>query len=521
MANISSVGQGKPVSELRPALVTRVSKGVGALSLGALVQIIGQLSLVPVALYFWGKVRYGEWILLTGLVSLLRLTDLGLQTFVVNRLCSSYARDDRDQMQAVLHSALRVQIPLALFALLTIAIVLTTFPLRQALALQTVAGVDLYIVAILLAAELLVNVPMGVVAGIYRATSRLSRAAVLGASQQFSVVVLTILLVTLRANFASVAAVRLGAVIVLSLCIVYDLHRLHPWLKLWPGRGSLRQGIWMIGPGLFFLMIPVADYLSTQFSLLLLQRSLAGGEVSRLATHRTVVNVAAMVSGLLTTAMWPEITALHARSQSQQLIKAHRTLVRLNLWLVAGVSLGMLPFISLIYSTWTGGRLSIDSWTLAFLLIRMLLWGIWSASMTMLCAINRQRSVACVLLGAATLTSVLSLWLIPRFGISGAALSQLLGDLAVCAWVIPLLASREIQDSVTGLLAAISSAFVSGVFVPIALGFIGWRLVQSEILRFIVVIPAVSCLALVLIWRQMVPYERTHLFSLVKGRLAH
>src|SRR5262245_34952190 len=73
-------------------LLVRVTRGVGALSLNAAVNIIGQISLVPVAMYAWGGVRYGEWVVLAGLVSFLKLTDLGLQTFVVNRLCASYAR---------------------------------------------------------------------------------------------------------------------------------------------------------------------------------------------------------------------------------------------------------------------------------------------------------------------------------------------------------------------------------------------------------------------------------------------
>src|SRR5437016_3734789 len=101
----------------------RVSKGIGALSLGAALQIVGQLTIVPVALYAWGKVRYGEWVLLTGLVTFLKLTDLGLQTFVVNRMCANYAREERREMQKILHNALRLQIPLTLVGFACVAAV--------------------------------------------------------------------------------------------------------------------------------------------------------------------------------------------------------------------------------------------------------------------------------------------------------------------------------------------------------------------------------------------------------------
>jgi O-antigen/teichoic acid export membrane protein len=277
----------------------------------------------------------------------------------------------------------------------------------------------------------------------------------------------------------------------------------------------------MIGPGLFFIMIPLADYISNQFTLMVLQRSLNGGEVSRLATHRTVVNLAVMVSGLLTTAVWPELTALHARSEAEQLRKAHRSLARMNMWLVGAVAFGLLPFIPLIYPSWTAGRLSIDGWTLGFLMMRMLLWGVWSASMSMLCAINQQKPVAGVLLGAAALTSLLSVWLIPRIGISGAALAQLLGDLSVSAWLIPLLAAREINDDFRGFLAAIAVALLKGLLIPLGLGLLGWRLIHSELVRLLVLVPAVAALAVGLMWTQLATYERSHLLNLIKVRLAH
>jgi len=103
----------------------RVSRGVGAMSLNGIVSVISQVTVVPVALYSWGKFRYGEWILLTGMEQFLRLTDLGLQTYVVNKLCASYARGDREKMESTLHSALRVQLPVALAILVAIAATLT------------------------------------------------------------------------------------------------------------------------------------------------------------------------------------------------------------------------------------------------------------------------------------------------------------------------------------------------------------------------------------------------------------
>jgi O-antigen/teichoic acid export membrane protein len=355
---------------------------------------------------------------------------------------------------------------------------------------------------------------------VYRATGRLARGGVIGACQQFSLMAVTIVLIASHTGFIALAAVRVGIALLVSAWILFDLRRLYPWLYLWPSQGNWRVGVRMIGPGLFFMLIPLADYLSTQFSLVILQHSNSGGEVSRLATHRTVVNLAVMASGLLTNAVWPELTALHARSESSQLIKTHRSLARINMWLVAAVTIGMLPFVPLIYPSWTVGRLTVDSWTLGFLITRILLWGVWSASLTVLCAVNKQKAAACILLGSACLTCTLSIVLIPRIGISGAALAQLIADVSVSAWLIPLLASREIGDSFLSLVAATARALFLGILVPVGLGLIGWRLIHTEAIRLMVLVPAILLLAFGLMWKQLASYERSHLFSLVRTRFA-
>ena len=502
------------------AIVGRVARGLGALSLNAGIQGLGQIAIVPVALYAWGKIRYGEWIVLTGLVTILKLTDLGLQTFVVNRMCASFAKGDLTEMQHDLNNALRIQLPLIVAIALGGAVILTVLPLERILDLQTIGGTTLFLVAMLLMIELLIGVPMGVLAGVYRATGRLPRAGVIGASLQFALIGSTIALVAGSAGFATIAAVRVAIGVIVSGWILFDLRRLYPWLHLLPRHGKWREGARMIAPGVFFILIPLADYLSTQFTLMVVQGSLAAGEASRFATHRTIVNLAMMVSGLLTSSMWPELTSLHARLQWDRLIKAHRSLTRMNMWLVGVIVIGMLPFIPIIYPSWTARRLELDDLTLTFLVSRMLLWGMWSASTILLCAINRQKSVAFVLIGAAVLTSAISILLIPQIGISGAALAQLIGDLCVSAWLVPWLASKEIHDRFADFLSETLSALLTGIIVPIAIGFAAWRLIESQPVRLFVLFPAVSAIALVLMWTQLRSHERAHLFRLFKTRFA-
>lgn len=502
---------GNPAAAPVPAsggIFGRVARGVGALSLGALVKIASQLTIVPVAMGSWGEARYGEWLVLAGLVTFLSLADVGLQAFVVNRMCASYVREDRDDLHRLLHSALRVQLPLTVVVLGGLAAVLAVVPLRDVLELHTVSGVETEAVAMLLALELLISVPMGVIAGLYRATGRLPRAAAISSVQQAILLATMLGLIASHASFGTVALARVGIGVVAAVLVSWDLKRLYPWLRLKPTMGSLAEGMAMVLPGVLFLLIPLADFIGTQSTLTIIQHTLAGGEVSRYSTHRTVANLAVMASGMLTVAAWPELTALHARAQGADLRALQRTLVKVNVWVVGGLSLGMVPLLPWVYPSWTAGRLRLDLVVAGVLIARTVLWGVWNGSMTVLLSTNRHARVAGGLVASAVVTAALAALLVPRLGIRGAALASLLGDAAVAGWYVPRLAAREIGDSLGGFWAEVAPAVLLGLAVPAAVGVALWTLVPWAAVRVPLVLFAGTAVALPLAWTRLSPAER-------------
>ena len=490
------------------SVIKRVGKGLASLSLNALVNIVGQLSIVPIALMVWGKSRYGEWVTISGLVLLLKLTDLGLQTYVVNRMCSAYARSEREELQNVLSNSLKVQIPFVIGLFSLLALVFWTLPLDAVLNLQTVGHTEVMTAILFLTAELLLGVPMGVIAGTYRATGRLPRAAVIGTAQQTSLLVVTLTLMATNASFALVAGARFLVALIFTFWILRDLKHLYPWINQSPWQGDWAEGVKMIVPGLFFLLVPLSDYLANQVTLIFLQKQMGGSEVSRLTTHRTAVNLAQMVSGLLTSAVWPELTSLYAAGRKEQLGQLYQGVVKLNLWLVGAITLGMLPFLPLIYSSWTAGRLMLDPWTLAFLVSRVIAWSFWNVGASLLYAINQQRLVAMAQFCAALMTNLLAYFLIPHYGMSGAAIATCLSDLAICAWLIPQLTARSIEMPSSIFWRAAVLPILASLILPFILGLVMWRGFTSISLRYFVILPVSAGACAFLTWLTLTTDER-------------
>lgn len=493
---------------------------MGSLSFSAAITILAQMSVVPVALSYWGQLRYGEWVTITSLITVLRLSDLGFQTYVVNRLNVAFATDDRESFVRILHSALRVQVPMVAVILLLVGTAFTTLPLRDAIGLQTVSQREFALLAWLLTGELLISIPMGVIGGVYRATGRLPRGAMTGATLQASQLTVTLALIAAHGSFALVASARLLVTVLMTCWMLSDLRSLLPWLDF---RGAVsrrsvtanwRDGLEMITPGALFLLLPLADALANQLVILVLQRTHGGAMVSLYATHRTVVNAAQLASGLLINAAWPEITRLSVHSAAT-LRLAQSTLVKFHLWLVAAIALGMLPYLRWIYRSWTVGHMAIDPWTIVLLLARLILWSIWNPSMTTLLATNRHRTAAVIVFAAASVSATIALVTIPTYGMRAAAAALLMGDLFVSAWVIPWVACRVTGHRFAPFVREVATALLMGVMLPTAVGVGVWLVVPSAVLRNWTVLPITGIVAWYGVRTQLTPIERTTITSIL------
>lgn len=489
-------------------IVARVARGTLALWLVTAVNLVGQVATVPIALHTWGKVRYGEWVALTALVGFLTLSDLGVQAHVVNRMCAHYTRNDTKALLADLHSAMRVQWPLALGLWAFGAAVSFFLPLKEWYGVATASTIEVYFTVILLGAELLIGMATGPVAGTYRATGLLPRSAILTVVQRIVIFAAPIALMLLGASFAAIALARLVWALLGVAWILWDLPRVHSWFSLRPLLGDLRTGLKMLGPGSLFLMAGFADYLAMQGTVLVVQSMVGGADVTALATHRVLVNMGRMISSQLTAAAWPELTALDARGEGARLARAHRTLAKINGWLVGAVLLGFFPMSRVVYSAWTLRSLDLDRTLFALMVAQTILWGAWSAGSTVMVATNRQGRLVSLLLFDSLVGMGISLLLVPRVGIRGAAAAGLAADLLITSWAAPLLACSAIGDRYRDYLREVAPALLASLGLPLAVAGALYWFIPWEFARMIL-IPALGlCLSAAILWKMLAPAER-------------
>jgi O-antigen/teichoic acid export membrane protein len=503
-------------------LADRVLASTIALSLGAVIHILGQIIVVPIGMATWQKERWGEWLSISALVMFLALTDLGVQTHVVNKMSAHYARGKTDDILHELHSALRIQGPLAIVIWTLGAIVFYFLPLKSWLGIRTATELDTYLTIVFFSFELLLNVPFGVVNSTYRAAQHLPRAAIIGTIKRVLEVVILVTLMIARAPFWMVALGRVLMVLVLYSLVIRDLHKLFSWFTLRPFRGNARDGIAMLPSGALFLLAALADYLASQGNLMVIQGALGGVAVAQLATHRTISSMGKIVATQLASAIWPELTALEALGDTERLVRLHRTAAKLVAFLAGIPLIAFFPLATWVYHAWTMRELSLDPVILGALVLQTILWGIWYAGWTVLMATNRQGRLVWLLAINAAISIGLCVVLVPRMGIRGAAFAMLIADCVVAVWAIPRAACVALGDTAAGFFWEVFLAIGVGLVVPALVSAGVYVVLPAGVARAIVTPCVFLLLALPLVWISLLREERAlclRMFDKIRHRL--
>lgn len=432
-------------------LPSRLARGLGALSIGALLNLGGQILIVAFALRIWGGARYGEWVVLSGLVVILKLSDLGLQTYVGNRICMAYVNGDRDGARDMLRSTLGITAALSALLLVLAVSLASALPLREALGITSIGRTAFILCVALLSAELLLNVSFGLLAALYRGTGHLARAGMVGNATQAAILAATCGLIVADRGFLAVAAARFAIAVLSMGWVARDARRLYPWVGAATTPGSWRIGARMIAPGSIFLLIPMSDFMMNQVLVLIVQRFEGAVDVSTFVTHRAAANLPLVAGAIMIAVVWPELTALHARGLTVQVRRLLGAFSRYYAALMALGAVMLVPFIMWIYPLWTGNRLHVSALLLGLMAARIAMWGAWSPASNFLMAINQHVFVSVVLVADAVLTAVLAVPMTLRWGLAGAAFANVLADALLPLWLLPWRAARELGSNVSSV----------------------------------------------------------------------
>lgn len=415
----------------------RVARDSAANLLGIGVKIGYQILSVPILLTALGEYRFGIWLLLFTIPSYLALSDLGLTTAAQNDMAAAHARGDIPEVRTVYHSMFAMIGGIAGALLLAITAIVLIDPGGMVARLDEIADERWTIIALALYATAAM-VSMAPLAAL-QSTGLYVLGALLfdGFALIESVVLLAVALMTGSLALMAIAYAAIRCIATITL--LDAVRRYRPELGIPPGHARLETLRALMPAALALFAVPVALATGLQGTALIVGAVLGPIAVATFVPVRTAARLSLQLVGVISRAMMPSLAAAGGRGASE----SEERLWRLNDRVIGIVLLPMILafalFGTLIVKLWSGDVIEPSHALVAIIAASVLAHALWYYGVTMLSTTRDHITMAAPIL-LVTVFGLAASWVLARtWGLEGAAVGVLLGDV-----LLALLARRQI-----------------------------------------------------------------------------
>jgi O-antigen/teichoic acid export membrane protein len=425
--------------------LSRLVANVVGSSLGQFSTAIVGLVLTPLLIRQLGNEAFGLWVLAGSLLGFVGLLDLGVASAVVKYVAEFEARDDHQAAREAVSTAFAIHLLLGLVAgclvLLGGNIGLGHLGIDDAL--MPPARTTLAIVALTLGVSLPLDLLGALLLGYqrYDLANGVNVAATVGSAAASAAVVLS------GGGLVELALVSLCTSVTSDLLKFALARSVSPHLRLSPRfirRGRMREilrlSFWL---SFFKLALRFFDHADA----VLIGFFLSAAAITPYTIGMKLASGVSYISGPMVNVFFPLSSSLQARYDRRGL---HRLLIegtRLALALTLPAVLFLLVFGHAVVERWVGPGHEASEPILAAFLAIYLLGTVQQTAATILRGIGRPEALTLVVVAEGASNLALSIVLIPRLGILGAALGTLLPSVVSCIAVIPWLACRSVRLS--------------------------------------------------------------------------
>lgn len=422
----------------------RLIRGVGAGLVGQLLSVFSRILLPPMFLKSWGVDVYGEWLLITAVVANLALSEVGGGIYVTNRLTQFYANSELKLFRATLQTALVIFVtwPVAIFLMFLLVVALV--PMGSILGLKTINGELLSIVAVVLAFQIIIEIPKGLILGVFRSTGNLSRGLMLTNYIVIMQMMFVVLGLWLGAGIVVIAVLQIIPIIIILLMAIFEINAKFSGQYLFSFKyfnlDIVKQ---FLRPSAYFFLIQISQVLSIQGVVLTIGLLLGSAQVVVFVTMRTLANVIKSIIGLVSHAAWPEMTKFEAEHDNLRLTMLFKALLRTTMVATIGIIFLLASFGGTVYEIWLGEFGLYDKMIMNLFLMMLALQVFWGIYGNLLMATNKHHGLSAVMLASAIVSILFAYVGANMDGIKGMLYGMIAAEVLLPLWMVPRLVYRH------------------------------------------------------------------------------
>jgi O-antigen/teichoic acid export membrane protein len=465
----------------------RISKNIIFSYVNQVSALITALLLVPVFTRLLGQRVYGEWLVISAVVSNLYLASSGFDQTLVNSIAEAKAADERSKIATTVSTVLFLHAALACLLIVAFALLAPELCRLFVSRDDTSAASALLALGALTALALPFRTHLMLLRGLGRVYEEQRIATWINVGRIMAIP--TVLFCGLRLFGVSVVygcTALCGGVLAYLRARSFS-EEARPHLSL----VSLHSFRLLLKPSLAFALLQVAGRVGFGIDTLVIGYVMGPANVTRYAVSYCMMLVGIAVYSTLTTALLPTITAMYADNDDTGVRRALSVLVRIALLYAGAASIALWIGGRCLLVWWAGAGIYPGDRTFELMIFLLVIQIVIEPPWMLLVATTQHYRTAAIHTIESVLNFALSLWWVRRWGLSGVIAGTVVARIVTTGWYVPIaaawimgvhfsdirmiLAAQVLVPASTGalvlLLLAIRSSLFPALPVPVTAGF--------------------------------------------------
>jgi O-antigen/teichoic acid export membrane protein len=394
--------------------------------------LLASLITVPLTFRYLGPERYGLWMVLISIISVMSFADFGIGNGLINAISEAYGKDDRHLAKEYITSASVMLLGIAAFLALVGAVGYPLVPWMRLFNVKSGAvaaeGAQAFLV---LYCWFALSVPLGVIT---RAQAGLQQGyfpQIVGAFGSILSLLALLWVIALKGSLALLVFASTFGTIAATVVNGWILFREHPWLV--PAWHAYRanSAVKIFKLGLMFFVLQCAFTVAYTSDNIVIAQILGAASVAAYAVPQKLFSFVSMVVGVAITPLWPAYGEALARGDVTWVRRAFLG----SLWLGLAITVTACTLLAIagpwILKVAVGKSLHAPM----SLLIVLAVWGVVSAVSvvisTLLNGAGVLKAQTVVVVIASLSNLALSIFLTRRLGVMGVCLGSIITQLAI------------------------------------------------------------------------------------------
>ena len=300
----------------------RLSKGIVAIAYSQVVNIVLQVGSVPLFLHYWGKVQFGEWLLLSTIPNYFAISDLGFASAAGNEMTMLVARNDKDGALEVYQSSwlLISMISLIIFCLAVVCLIF--LPVEQWMRVSLSHRMFATIISVLIL-QMILWQQIDITRAGYRCDGHFAPAAVYANTLRLVEFFVSAIIVSSHGGLLDVAIGGLATRLLGVLFIAGVLRRFSPWLYFGYRKASILSLKLIASPAITFTGMTIAQALNLQGTVMVIGITLNPTAVVVFSTTRTLTRILWQMLLTVTNSVWVELSSAFGANNLDLAKKLH------------------------------------------------------------------------------------------------------------------------------------------------------------------------------------------------------